>query len=223
VNLLAIELSSRVGSLAILSDATVRAECELAEEDRRSRGLFRVLPDLCDRAGIGLDDLDLLAPGRGPGSYTGLRLAMTVAQAVALPASRTVYPVDSGEALAWEIMQSRKNDVVAVIGDARRERLWLGVFEQGNDGPMMRQPWAVLHPRDVPRWVPDGALAVSSDWSLLAARPEFEALRTLRWIESDRFPRARWLGALAETRHRHGAPAAPPTPIYMHPAVTPRA
>ena len=223
MNLLAIELSSRVGSLAILSDMTVRAECELAEEDRRSRGLFRVLPDLCARAGLELDELDLLAPGRGPGSYTGLRLAMTVAQALALPGQRPVYTADSGEALAWAVMQEQDADSVAVLGDARRGQVWIGAFGRTAAGPRAILPWSVVAPAEAMRLAPGEAVAVSSEWSALSARSEFDSLRPLRWIEQDLFPRARGLGFLALDRFSRGVPPPPPAPIYMHPAVSTKA
>jgi tRNA threonylcarbamoyladenosine biosynthesis protein TsaB len=223
VNILAIELSSRRGSLAVLSNAAVLAEGELTEEDRKSRGLFRLLPDLCRQAGVSLEEFDLLAPGRGPGAYTGLRIAMTVAQALALPGHRPVYPVSSGEALAWEIMQDRKAGLVAVLGDARRGTLWVGLFEQVSDGPRIRLPWAVATPDEAARLVPDEAVVVSSEWSLLSVRPEFEPLRSARWIAEDCYPRARWVGDLAWDRFSSGAASEPPSPLYTHPPVNPKA
>lgn len=222
MNTLAIELSSRRGSLAILSDEAVLAESELTEEDRKSRGLFRLLPDLCRDARAELESIDLLVPGRGPGAYTGLRLAMTAAQALALPGPRPVLPVDSGEALAWEIMQERGIDLVAVLGDARRGQAWLRAFERTPDGPRAGLPWSVAAPAEAVGLVPDQAVAVSSDWSTLSTRPEFDPLRPLRWIEQDLFPRARWAGRLAHARYLRGTPPPPPTPIYMHPAVAAR-
>lgn len=220
MNILALELSSRRGSLALLSDAEVLAECEVTEERRRSRGLFRLLPELCRAAGVKPEALDLFAPGRGPGAYTGLRLAMTVAQALALPGQRRVYPVDSGEALAWAVMQEQDAGSVAVLGDARRGQVWIGAFERTPDGPRARAPWTVAAPAEAARLVPEEAVAVSSEWSALSARPEFNSLRSLRWIGQDLFPRARGVGLLALDRFSRGVAAPPPTPIYMHPAVS---
>ena len=223
MNILALELSSRQGSLAVLSKDILLAECELSEEVRRGSGLFRLLPDLCARAGVGLEALDLLVPGRGPGAYTGLRLALTVAQVVALPGRRTVYPVSSGEALAWEIAQERSARLVAVLDDARRGKLWMGLFEQSPEGMQCRLPWTLATPDEVARLVPDGVVLVSPNWNNLSARPEFAPIQQANWIEEDRPPRARWVGALAWSRFSANVPPEPPTPIYMHPAVSPPA
>ncbi|MBU1694641.1 MAG: tRNA (adenosine(37)-N6)-threonylcarbamoyltransferase complex dimerization subunit type 1 TsaB [Verrucomicrobia bacterium] len=219
MNILALELSSRRGSLAVLSDVDLLAECEISEEVRRGRGLFRVLPELCERAGVDLESLDLLVPGRGPGAYTGLRLAMTVAQALALPGRRPVFPVSSGEALAWEIAGERSARLVVVMDDARRGKLWMGLFEQTPDALENRLPWTLATPEEAARLVPRDAVVVSPNWTGLSARPEFAPIRHARWIEEDRSPHARWVGALAWSRYSKGLPAEPATPIYMHPAV----
>ena len=126
---LALELSSRHGSVALLSGHEVLAEETWDEKDFRGQHVFRVLPGMLRNASVTLEAIDLFAVGRGPGSYSGMRVAITAAQSFALPGRKTVYTVSSGEALAQEIADRETVSSIAIVGDARRGTVWFGLFE----------------------------------------------------------------------------------------------
>ena len=114
-----------------------RANIELARavaregEAARFRGqqTFPVLRELLQSTGVAAGRVELYAAGLGPGVFSGLRIALAAARAMALPGGTAVRGVSSGEALALEQFEQGVRPPLAVVGDARRERLWLALFD----------------------------------------------------------------------------------------------
>ena len=216
--ILAIELSTVRASAALLADSRCMAERSWIEKTGQAQPLFRHVNDLCRETGVALEAIGLFACGRGPGAYSGLRIAVTAAQAWALPGQREVYAVDSGEALAAAVACGKDIQHVAVVGDARRDHLWMGLFESAGDGLKLIRPWSVVRPGDLAGELPSGTLCVTSDWSRLQPTIQKQAA-SLEWIREDRFPEARDVGLLAWGKKHLGRPSEPLTPIYLHPSV----
>lgn len=80
---------------------------------------------LCDHASVNPSELSLIAVARGPGSFTGVRMALSVAQGLGLATGVPVWPVSSLEALAARIISGI--DVLAMI-DARRGEVYAGLY-----------------------------------------------------------------------------------------------
>ena len=227
---LAIELSSKHGSAAILSGREILAEETWDEKTVRGQHVFRILPGLLAKAAVSIEAVDVFAVGRGPGSYSGMRVAITAAQGFALPGRKIVHTVSSGEALAWETSRapavagvgdpgsprSAIAATVAVVGDARRGTVWFGVFESGGQGLSQIKPWTVCAPEKLAAELPPGTLVVSPDWHKLS--PVLTAMN-LKCVERDVFPKARFVGQLALRKMEQGVPSEALVPIYTQPAV----
>ncbi len=216
---LAIELSSAQASLALLSDGQVLAGDTWNDRDVPDQELFRRLPPILAAAGVSIGSVDLFAAGRGPGSYSGLRIAVTAAQALALPSGKPFFTVSSGEALAQEIADRERASAVAVVGDARRGTLWIGVFEARGSEFATEKPWSVVRAEDLASVLPEGCVAVTPDWDRLSSVIQAHPAPRARWIAGNSCPKALWVGRIAAERFHAGAASEPPTPIYMHPAV----
>ena len=80
MKLLALEFSTDAASLALLEDGVVIASLAVDASQRRSQGLLDAVAGLLLRAGWTLNDVGMFAVGRGPGSYTGLRVSLTAAR-----------------------------------------------------------------------------------------------------------------------------------------------
>lgn len=212
---LALELSSRHGSAALLSGRELLAEETWDEKDFRGQHVFTVLPGMFHKASVSLDAVDVFAVGRGPGSYSGMRVAITAAQAFALPGRKTVYTLSSGEALAQEIADREKASSIAVVGDARRGTVWFGVFEIRDQILAQMKSWTVLAPDKLAAELPPGTLGVSPDWHKLSSI--LKGLN-LKCVEEDQFPKARIVGQLALRKLELGLPSEALVPIYTQPA-----
>ena len=178
MKLLAIETATEACSVALLVDGEVRERFEVAP--RRHTDL--VLPwadELLADAGIARTQLDAIAVGRGPGAFTGVRLAVALSQGMALALDIPVVPVSTLAVLAWPA-RADNADVLAAI-DARMGEVYLGWF-RGESlhavGPeWMARPEAV--DLDVPALVGvgtgfaagEGALAQSLGAKLLLCDP----------------------------------------------------
>ena len=127
MNLLAIETATESCSVALLAGDRLVERSEIAPR-RHAELLLPMCEDVLAEAGIERRDLDAIAVGRGPGAFTGVRLAVSAAQGMALALGIPVVPVSSLAALA---MQAPDNgvDVLAVI-DARMGEVYAGLFRR---------------------------------------------------------------------------------------------
>ena len=217
---LSMEASAREGSLAILNDGEVRGVESWSDEKVRSQQLFELLPKLYKKTSINPNDIDLYAIGRGPGSYTGLRVSLTAVRALALPGKKEVYAISSGEVLAAMTAAEMNASHVAVVGDARRERLWIAIFKyiQGLQVEKISD-WMLINADELVTNLPETCVVVSSEWTRLKDVVEKTERTGMTWIKEDRFPRADILGQLVMEKRRQGVKSEPLNPIYMHPPV----
>ena len=95
---------------------------------RASAALIPGLRALLRDAGIGLADLDAIAFGRGPGAFTGLRTACSVAQGLAFGSHKPVLPVDTLMAVAEDARERARVADVWVAMDARMGEIYAGHY-----------------------------------------------------------------------------------------------
>jgi tRNA threonylcarbamoyladenosine biosynthesis protein TsaB len=107
--MLAIETSSRTGSVALGVDGVV-TERTIAEPREQTARILALVDELLAAAGLGLPDLDALVFGRGPGSFTGLRIAAAVAQGLSLASGVPIVAVSSLAALALRGFRDASGD-----------------------------------------------------------------------------------------------------------------
>ena len=130
MKLLAFETATEACSVAVYVDGEVRERFEVVP--RRHAELALPWADaLLAEAGVAKSQLDAIAVGRGPGAFTGVRLAVALAQGIALALDRPVLPVSTLGALATQAPGER---VLAAI-DARMGEVYLGCFLPGDGEP----------------------------------------------------------------------------------------
>ena len=88
-----------------------------------------MIDDLLATAGVPLEDLDGIAFGRGPGSFTGLRVAAAVAQGLGLAVNLPLLPVSSLAAMAQGLWRTEGQERSLVCIDARMGEVFWGAFE----------------------------------------------------------------------------------------------
>ena len=132
MRMLAIETSTEACSVALWIDGDVLERFEVAP--RRHTEL--VLPwadELLAAAGLAKSGLDAIAVGRGPGAFTGVRLAVALVQGMALALDIPVVPVSTLAALALRAdIRAGEMPILAAI-DARMDELYLGLFTRDPD------------------------------------------------------------------------------------------
>ncbi|PKM07326.1 MAG: tRNA (adenosine(37)-N6)-threonylcarbamoyltransferase complex dimerization subunit type 1 TsaB [Gammaproteobacteria bacterium HGW-Gammaproteobacteria-4] len=132
MKILAFETATEACSVALWIDGELRERHAIAP--RQHAQLVLVWADaLLAEAGIVRSALDAIAVGRGPGAFTGVRLAIATAQGIALALDRPVLPVSTLAVLAQGAPIGSDQPIIAAI-DARMGEVYLGVFERGADG-----------------------------------------------------------------------------------------
>ena len=138
MKLLAFETATEACSVALWVDGDVRERFELAPR-RHAELSLPWAEALLAESGIAKSQLDAIAVGRGPGAFTGVRLAIALAQGIALALDRPVVPVSTLAALA---MRSAGERVLAAI-DARMGEVYWGAFTRDGDDMRATTPDSV--------------------------------------------------------------------------------
>jgi tRNA threonylcarbamoyladenosine biosynthesis protein TsaB len=147
-SLLALDTATERLSLALAVDGRLHLH-EGAGGATASATLIPAIQALLARAGITLRDLDAIAFGRGPGAFTGLRTAASVAQGLALGAGKPVLPVDTLLALAEDARNGAAETVVWALMDARMDEIYAAQYAYAGrawrvlDAPMLVRPEAL--------------------------------------------------------------------------------
>jgi tRNA threonylcarbamoyladenosine biosynthesis protein TsaB len=219
VKLLALDSATEWCSVALWQDGEI-----LEREARAERGhggqVLNLIDALLAEAGLGLAALDALAFGRGPGAFTGLRLAASVTQGLAFAVGLPVIPISDLRALAQQALPpAHPEERVLVCHDARMgEVYWAGFCSRGGRAET-DTPERVAAPKDMldaaTAWLAAGA--TSGAGSGFAAYAELSALGPrLRRVLDDIHPRAREIALLAAGDGlRVAVPPEQALPVYV--------
>lgn len=135
MHVLALDSSVQGCSVALLRG---EQQSTLLDETPRAHAqvLLPMIHQVLEQGSMGLQDLDLLAYGCGPGSFTGLRIGLSVAQGVAFGAGIRMMPIDSLQAMAFNASQhysATAQGAVSVI-DARMGELYWAAYTWSDEG-----------------------------------------------------------------------------------------
>ncbi|MDD2873542.1 MAG: tRNA (adenosine(37)-N6)-threonylcarbamoyltransferase complex dimerization subunit type 1 TsaB [Azoarcus sp.] len=211
MNLLALETSCEHASVALYMDGDLR-EQQLEGHANHSENILSVIRQLLAEGGIGVDRLDAVSFGSGPGAFTGLRLSCGIAQGLALGAGLGVVPVCSLDALA---MQASSANVFAAT-DARMGEVYFRtcVIENGLARPLTEAGCAAPDVLDLP----DGQWwGIGSAFKAYGERLSERFRDRLLGSDPQAVPRARDVVLLAVEQVRLGKvlPADLAVPLYV--------
>jgi tRNA threonylcarbamoyladenosine biosynthesis protein TsaB len=132
MTILALEFSSSQRSVALARDGRVLAEA--AETGGRGTNTFSLIEQVLAAAKIGREKIECLAAGLGPGSYSGIRVALSVAQGWQLATGVKLLGIGGVECLAAQAQAEKMFGRVNVVIDAQRGEFYLAAFEISTDG-----------------------------------------------------------------------------------------
>jgi tRNA threonylcarbamoyladenosine biosynthesis protein TsaB len=134
MNVLAIDSSNLVMGVAVTEEQKVLSELITNNKKNHSERLMPALAQMVQAAGLKPSELDRIVVAEGPGSYTGLRIGITIAKTMAWTLKKELVGVSSLEVVA---QNGRGFDgYVAPFFDARRGQVFAGLYEQ-KDGKMV--------------------------------------------------------------------------------------
>lgn len=206
MKLLAFELATEACSVALWNDGEVAERFEVAPR-RHAELALPWAEALLAEAGLARSQLDAIAVGRGPGAFTGVRLAIAVGQGIALALDRPLVPVST---LATLAMAANAPRVLASI-DARMGEVYLGAFERegGHVRPLSDEvlgpPATVAVPEGVWHGVGTGFAAGEGE---LVQRLRGHSTSQLVHVDGTQLPHAADLARLAVVAFEQGAAVA---------------
>ena len=127
--LLALDTATEACSVALLHDGKVLSHYEVIPRLHAQR-LLPMIKTLLAEAGISLSALDAIAFGRGPGAFTGVRIAIGVVQGLAFGLERPVLPVSNLAVLAQRAFREHNARQVAAAIDARMDEVYWGCYHE---------------------------------------------------------------------------------------------
>jgi tRNA threonylcarbamoyladenosine biosynthesis protein TsaB len=124
---LAIDTATDIASVAIKKDESVFC-VEKEGVSSHAQTLLPLIQDLMHQAQISFSDLKGIVVGRGPGSFTGLRVACAIVKGLAFPLDLPIYPVSDLACIAWIAQKQRPYHPILAVMDARMQQVYWGLY-----------------------------------------------------------------------------------------------
>ncbi len=211
MKLLAIETSTEYCSVALWQDGVVSERIEKVGQ-KHSEVLMGMVDAVLKDAGTSIKQVDCIGFGKGPGSFTGVRIACGVAQGLAFGADVNVVGVCTLQALA----EARDKDKVIAALDARMGELYLAAYQkQGADWQTVIEP-CLCKAADAPTIAGEGWFGCGSGFAVSEALQQRYAAQ-LAGMDAEAVPQAAAVARLAavEFEQGHAVDAALALPLYL--------
>jgi tRNA threonylcarbamoyladenosine biosynthesis protein TsaB len=215
VKLLAIETTTEACSAALYLNGEQISRYELAPR-RHAELILPMCEELLNDANIIVTDLDAIAFGRGPGAFTGVRIAAGVVQGMAWAADIPVVAVSSLAAIALSAVKQHACDNVAVAVDARMNEVYWGCYQRSDRAVSLLGDEAVLPPEHA--MLPDGKwFAAGSGWQTYSEKTSDRLSDRIIASDTEILPHAAMLAELAVIACERGEQlsAEQVVPVYL--------
>ena len=223
ITLLAVDTSTPACSVALWHKGAVTGS-SVSEPRAHTRLLRPMIRELMAQAGLRVNQLDAIAFGRGPGSFTGLRITAGLVQGLAWGLDRPVVPVSSLEAVAFQGARQFPDRPLAVAFDARMEEVYWGCFQVSGTQVRALVSEQVCPPEhlELPVTGTDsGWAALGSGWSYRDRMPA-AVTNAMAVTDEASVPRAEDIARLAVPRFERdgGQPPMEAQPVYVRDEVS---
>lgn len=133
--ILCIETATDICSVCLSIDGAPTCLSETAQGFSHASKLTLLIEECLNKASLTLNDIDAVAVSQGPGSYTGLRIGVSVAKGICYALDKPMIAIDTLEALAWACANEEKQDVhFCPMIDARRMEVYTAMYNlQGKE------------------------------------------------------------------------------------------
>lgn len=216
MKLLAVETSTQACSAALWIDGEVYERFEIAPREH-TKIILPMIDHLMSEAELLPNQLDALAFSRGPGSFTGVRIATGVIQGIAYGADLPVVPVSTLAAIAHHFFKHSNEQVAFTAMDARMDEIFWAVYQKNELGfPRLLGNEAVT-PAEQIVFPSLKGYGVGSGWEVYQATLSEKIGSYLNGMDANHLPRA---GAVAELG-AHGTtnglivPVEKAIPVYL--------
>lgn len=180
---MALETSSHQGSLALARNREILEVCAFEEGMRGGKAIAPALREILERHSLAPRDIAFFSVGIGPGSFTGLRIAIATAQGFCYATGARVVGVTSFSALALRIFEHLQlpSATLAIVHNARRDRLAVGIFSWREGILKEERPISAELVEKAAGLLPPGCF-LAGDGVAFIEKNSFEILEPSLWI-----------------------------------------
>jgi tRNA threonylcarbamoyladenosine biosynthesis protein TsaB len=217
MKLLALDTSTQACSAALYINGETAERYQIAPQ-QHNQLILPMIESLLAEANLRLKDMDGLAFGRGPGSFTGVRIAAGVAQGLAFGAELKVAPVSTLAAMAQEAFAETQEGHAFPCIDARMGEVYWGVYQRGQGGfAELVGAEAVADANTVAFPEQARGPGIGSGFGTYEAMLRERLGGRVTGILTDRFPRAAWIARLGVDMFEQGncVAAEKAQPVYL--------
>jgi tRNA threonylcarbamoyladenosine biosynthesis protein TsaB len=217
MKLLALDTATEACSAALSIDGEIISRYVLAPREH-AHTIIPMMDELMAEAGVSLSQLDAIAFGRGPGSFTGVRVAASLTQGVAYGAGLPVVPVSTLATLAQAAIEEEGGSHILAAIDARMQEVYWGEYHRDERGlALLMGDEQVLPPGQAP--VPDKNtyIGIGSGWHTYADELEDRLGSMVSKTLPEALPQARYVARLAALYYEQGltVQASKALPVYL--------
>lgn len=224
-HILALDSSTDACSVALSYNGKITSIFEMAAKSHTQR-LLPMVDEILHQSACELNDLDAIAFGRGPGSFTGLRICLGVVQGLAFGLGIPVVPVSTLAAMAagYYRLHSSEESPLLVALDARMDEIYWGLFQRNSQSlvPDVLAPECVMSPATILdneqiQTLANSLIGVGPGWHY----PELSRL-SIASLNVNVYPHAEDIAHLAQELFARGeyVSAAEAQPVYLRDQVS---
>ena len=216
MNILALDTCTESCSAALLYQGQIFERVEMTQRGH-SDLILGMMEALFKDAGISIDVIDAVAVGRGPGSFTGVRVGVGVAQGIAFARNIPVIPVSTLAAIAQGIFDQGDDDYVAVAIDARMGEIYGANYQRQQGVAVLLDQEQVYPPEQFLPFADQQWIGAGTGWreynDLLTEQFEGKLVQVI----AERYPQASSIIKLAQIEVEAGRllPAEQAIPVYL--------
>ncbi|MCI0748042.1 MAG: tRNA (adenosine(37)-N6)-threonylcarbamoyltransferase complex dimerization subunit type 1 TsaB [Verrucomicrobia subdivision 3 bacterium] len=190
MTILALEFSSARRSVAVLVPGA-EPFCAVRADAERSTHAFELIERVLQEAGLERRAIDCIAVGLGPGSYTGIRVGIAIAQGWQLAAGVRLLGVSSADAIAAQARAAGVKGKAFCLIDAQRREYYLGAYDLDFDPPRAVEPLAITSASAVSELAARGETLIGPEPAVEGNRliyPDAATLARLASLRTDFVP-----------------------------------
>jgi tRNA threonylcarbamoyladenosine biosynthesis protein TsaB len=222
MKILAIETATEACSAALFNDGEIICHYELAPR-KHTQLILPMMDAILDEAAVTRSSLDAIAFGCGPGAFTGLRIAVGIAQGLALAVDKPVIPISTLGAMAQQVfdntstlLTSNETTLIPAI-DARMGEVYWGQYKQVDGEVFLQGQEQLSKPEVLASFNSDQEVRFGSGWEAYHPKLMKYDSYEINNATSEVFPSAYYVAKLAASAFSRGEmiDAADAEPVYL--------
>jgi tRNA threonylcarbamoyladenosine biosynthesis protein TsaB len=158
MRILSIDSSIPKGSVALLNQSSIVYQETIAPESSFSKNILPKIREVLVKFGHDIDQMDGFALTSGPGSFTGLRVGMSLIKGIALGVNKPVIGIETLLATALQV-ESLEFPICSIL-DAKKKQVYAAIFKPENGNLIRQIPDSALSPQDLIKYISEPTIFV---------------------------------------------------------------